>query len=448
MLEEKYNQILLCEGLNHKLALERYKKRRDSIMALFNFPVIITGIDIPLGHLHDWALFSPFIYQEPFMLFLTGINQANVVLVLDPKTKKETLFLDTKNLDLEFWEGLKFGYEKDNTENKKILGIEIIESLSNLEKYLKNLSPKQLGAFWFESKKGKVKEEHNYQFKEKISTWLPQTNIHNIAEKTWPLRLSLDSTDKENLITANKKTNTVFQETLKHLHTYDSEHQLAAILNGNILKESVFGESFPSIVAGGKNATVLHYTKNNEKFKGNELVLMDFGCRWHTVTADISRTIPKNGKFNPLQRICYNIVLEAQKLVEKNACKKITIENLNTLCWNFIYEELVNKIQKKGGKFTLLYDKRPHGVSHLIGHQVHDGDPFRDYGTIELKDGYVISNEPGLYGHFELTIDGKFYDEWIGIRIEDNLMITESGCENLSVGIPKEIDEIEALLIN
>jgi len=99
-----------------------------------------------------------------------------------------------------------------------------------------------------------------------------------------------------------------------------------------------------------------------------------------------------------------------------------------------------------GGKMKLKYEKYPHGVSHLMGEQEHDGDPFGEYRKAKLKPGWLISNEPGIYGNFKITLKGKKYDEAIGIRIEDNLLITRKGCRNLSRGCPKTIPEIEKIM--
>ena len=99
-----------------------------------------------------------------------------------------------------------------------------------------------------------------------------------------------------------------------------------------------------------------------------------------------------------------------------------------------------------GGEYKLRYKDRPHGVSHLMGEQEHDGDPFRNYASQPMKAGWMISNEPGLYGEFKIRLNGKTYDETIGIRIEDNLVMTQSGCMNLSRNIPKTVREIEKLM--
>ena len=101
-----------------------------------------------------------------------------------------------------------------------------------------------------------------------------------------------------------------------------------------------YGLSFPSIIASGKNATVLHYMKNDDSFNKNEMVLMDFGVRWMTMHADISRTVPASGKFNPMQKILYEIVLKSQLVVQSQARKGVTIDELNDYCWASVSEGL------------------------------------------------------------------------------------------------------------
>jgi len=132
--------------------------------------------------------------------------------------------------------------------------------------------------------------------------------------------------------------------------------------------------------------------------------------------------------------------------VEKMARAGETIVELNECCWDTINHGLKEKFEAIGGTFKLQYDGRPHGVSHLIGEQEHDGDPFREYLSYPMQPGWLISNEPGLYGSFKLKQNGRVYDEEIGIRLEDNLLITPSGCRNLSKRIPRQIAEIEKLM--
>jgi Xaa-Pro aminopeptidase len=215
-----------------------------------------------------------------------------------------------------------------------------------------------------------------------------------------------------------------------------------------MLRRSPFGLAFPSIIAGGRNATVLHYLKNDEPLDPKGLVLMDFGARWGTMHADITRVVPVSGRFNPLQALIYGIVLDAAKENQRNAKPGATIRELNDKVWAFLEDALERRFLSNGGKAKRAYTGKPHGVSHLMGEQEHDGDPHRIYQDHPLQPGWQISNEPGLYGHFVITLGGKRYAEWIGIRIEDDLLITKTGCRNLSGSIPREIGEIERLMGN
>ena len=176
---------------------------------------------------------------------------------------------------------------------------------------------------------------------------------------------------------------------------------------------------------------------NDEPLKKDTLCLLDFGIRDQSITTDISRTLPLSGKFNPLQKLLYNIVISAQKIVEKHVKPGVCINQINQIVWHFIRQELKTQIADKGGAVKLPYTNHPHNVSHLIGHLVHEGDPFRIYRDQPLKAGQVISNEPGVYGYFELKIKGKKYREDLGIRVEDMLLVTKNGCKNLTKACPK-----------
>jgi len=212
-----------------------------------------------------------------------------------------------------------------------------------------------------------------------------------------------------------------------------------------MLSQTNNGLAFPSIVATGKNACTLHYAKKDCEIKDGNLILMDFGCRYNAVCCDISRTVPANGKFNPLQKLLYNIVLDTQKFHEKNVRAGLTLKELGKKAWDYMEKLLEERFTAKGGKMKRRYVEKPHGISHLIGDIVHEGASNRSYLEEPLKPGMLISNEPGLYGHFTLSISGITYSEHIGIRIEDDLLITKNGCKNLSADIPKEVRAIEQL---
>jgi len=390
-------------------------------------------------------------------MYLTGINQLGVTLLLNPlsKSEPEVLFCLPKNKDKEFWDGVRFGASdlQDAEFLKQNCGIMSVESSNKLKKYLSRIfsdnNAKNLGIFWHQSKSKVIKDVH-YNFKNKLKAILKRLNckveIQNIQDIVWEQRLVADSADIEMMTKAITLSGDAFMDTAAKLQKCKTETELAGSLTGELLSRTPYGLSFPMIVAGGQNAAVLHYTKNNDELPRNGLVLLDFGARWQSMLADVSRAIPISGKFNPLQHLVYTIVLNAQEKVEAFVKPGVTINQLNNICWQFINKELHDQIKLNGGVVKTPYKLQPHNVSHLIGRAVHDGDPYRNYRSQPLQGGWMISNEPGFYGQVEMTINGKLYQERLGIRIEDTLLVIRNGCQNLTKSIPKSIEDIEAFL--
>lgn len=449
------------DGGAGKFAKRRFRVRRKKLMDRERKLMVITGV--PYGPEGEtvWSYAYCPTYQEPAMMYLTGVNQSGVALLLDPDSREsdEILFVAEKDPTHEFWNGIRFGVgdKKSVAEVQKVTGIKDVRDIRELknvvkERFLKN---KQLGTLWMEGvkngKKIEIKTDHNWKFKTRLFRWVRSWNSLgngpvNIMKGHFDLRLPLDDYDVENTQKASDVTGNCFKETLGNFWKFNSEFQVQGFLEGRMLMNSPYGLSFPSIVASGRNAAVLHYMKNDDEFSRGELVLIDFGVRWMTMHADISRTVPASGKFNPLQKMLYEIVLKAQRAVEKKAKMGVTINQLNDCCWESVNAGLENEFRKAGGKLKLKYNDRPHGVSHLMGEQEHDGDPFRNYLKEPMKAGWLISNEPGIYGEFKIRLNRKTYDEEIGIRIEDNLLITKTGCRNMSRKIPKSVAEIERLM--
>ena len=186
--------------------------------------------------------------------------------------------------------------------------------------------------------------------------------------------------------------------------------------------------AFKTIAASGERATILHYSQNNHVMKDGELFLCDLGATHNYYCADISRTFPVNGRFTERQKEIYEIVLQAQKIVEENARVGVKMRELNQMVIDFYKIEL-----PKHGLHKDVSEYYFHSVSHHLGLDTHDVDG--GLGGV-LQAGNVITNEPGLY----------IAEEGIGIRIEDDLLITGTGCENLSKEIIKEVADIERVM--
>ena len=211
------------------------------------------------------------------------------------------------------------------------------------------------------------------------------------------------------------------------------EYELANTFLHTINDESGYqGLAFNTIVAAGVHATTLHYPKPLGQVKQGDLVLIDLGARHNYYNADVSRTFPADGKFTDEQKELYQIVLGCNKAVAAFAKPGVTIAELNSLTNEYLASECLARglIEKKEDIRNYFF----HGVSHFIGLDTHDpGDR-----AIPLEPGNIISNEPGLY----------IKEKGIGIRIEDDLLITEDGCEVLTSSIIKEVEEIEAFYRN
>ncbi len=265
-------------------------------------------------------------------------------------------------------------------------------------------------------------------FVKEVKEKYPSLKIEDAFSLITNLRLCKDEEEISCMKKALAITKNGIENMMKTIRPKQNEMFMEGVFQFTLMRDLCNETAFKTIAASGKRATVLHYSANNQEMEDGELFLCDLGATYHHYCADISRTFPVNGKFSDRQREIYEIVLEAQKLVEANARPGIKHRDLNKLVVDFYKEEL-----PKHGLNKDVSEYYFHGVSHHIGLDTHDADG--GLGGI-LKPGMVISNEPGLY----------IEDEGIGIRIEDDLLITEDGCINLAADIIKEVDDIEALM--
>jgi len=439
--------LFITDDLPISEAHSRYARRRQVLKSLCKVPTVIFSVDQGPGGKNPWSYAYSAIYQEPLFLFLTGLTQYPSALLLLPG-EDDILFLPPKDSKAEFWDGAKLGVGSESAEKeaRDLSGFSQILPLALLADTVSAFSFDQIGLYFHRSTEGALIEDSNVLQNKALSDKLsPTPEIINISPAVWATRFPYDDVDRHALETAIKISTQALKKTIPILPHCATEYEVAGTLNGEVLKQTPFGLSFPTILASGKNAATLHYTQNDALLDKSAMVLIDFGARWQSQHADISRTVPANGTFSPMQAILYQIVLDTQKTVSANVKAGVTFEHLNTLCWATLRELLDTRFIAKGGKAILPYAQQPHNVGHLLGIQVHDGDPFRDYKTQPLQAGMVITNEPGLYGEFEIELDGIHYHEQLGIRIEDDLWITETGHLNLSAACPKTITEIEAL---
>ncbi len=455
----RYSRVFI-EPSSEKTAAEIYRHRRTALLQKLDTVGVFCGVNREPGTEEVFVQTWNKMIQEPAFLYLTGINQAECKMILDPQAEnpddREVLFLPKKDPAKEFWTGEKLGISNEGVDALRTLtGFRRILPETSFWDFLTELVDrrklKKVKAFYWElpAEAGmrRIADDHNAQFAMELKRRLPEnTVVESLAQEHLDKRVVLDAVQISDARRAIAWTQNAFCEFLKNLKNFKTERDAQLFLDYKMQVQSDGDLAFPTIMACGTNACCLHYVKNDEKLEAGGLLLMDFGIRAGTLHSDISRTVPVNGKFDPLQRILYSIVLDAQKFHAKNVRPGEKLVDLDRAVWDYILMELENRLVSAGGSYRLLYDRRPHGVSHLIGEQIHEGDPFRLYMQKPLEPGMLLSNEPGLYGHFEIEISGIRYREDVGIRIENDLLVTDSGCEDLSAEIPREIDELENLL--
>jgi Xaa-Pro aminopeptidase len=217
---------------------------------------------------------------------------------------------------------------------------------------------------------------------------------------------------------------------MKHARSGIYEYQLEAYFDYEIKTNGATGYTFKTIAGSGVNGAILHYVSNDSLIEDDSLILFDLGAQYKLYNADITRTFPVSGKFTNRQKEIYEIVLNGQELVFKHIKPGVTLMELNNILKEYYVKELTRIGLIKEDKELINYYF--HGVSHHLGLDTHDVS-FRD---MKLAPGMVITDEPGLY----------FAEHGIGVRIEDDLLITESGCEVLSKDIIKEVKDIEMFM--
>ncbi|HEX7701080.1 MAG TPA: M24 family metallopeptidase, partial [Kofleriaceae bacterium] len=228
------------------------------------------------------------------------------------------------------------------------------------------------------------------------------------------------------------------------------EHELEAVINYTFRRAGGAGPGYATIVGAGENATILHYIENRCAIADGDLVLVDAGCEYDHYTADITRTWPANGRFSPAQRKVYEIVLATQVAAIDMARPGTTLEQIHEFCVRKLTEGMVELGLLHGAVDELITDQSyrkfyMHGTSHWLGLDVHDAGAYtKDGSSRPLERGMVITVEPGLYiAHDAPGVPDAF--RGIGVRIEDDLVITDGAPEVLTAACPKSIAELEAL---
>ncbi len=380
--------------------------------------------------------------QQSDFFYLTGIEQEKSILLLSPdcpnKNLREAIFILHNNPTLEIWEGHKYNFE----EVQKISGIKNIYWLEDFDVSLKEVMSYQNNVYLNSNEYPKFIPEvvtREIRFGREIKNNFPFHKYFRVAPLLTKQRLVKSNEEIDLIKQACDITNKALKKVLRVTDPGLWEFELEAEITHEFIKNRASGHSYAPIIASGKNACVLHYIENNQKLKKGDLILMDFGAEYANYAADLTRTIPVNGKFNKRQRELYSAVLSVMKEVKKLYVPGSTINDINDAANQLMEQQLVKlglltKQEVKNQDLSNPAYKRyfMHGTAHFLGLDVHDvGSKYE-----VLQPGMILTCEPGLY----------INEENIGIRIENDILITNNEPIDLMSDFPIEIEEIESLM--
>ncbi len=380
--------------------------------------------------------------QNSDLFYLTGIEQEKTILLLAPdcpnEKLKEALFIIKTNEKLATWEGHKYTKE----ETRDISGITNIFWLDEFEASLREALSFTKTVFLNSNEYVKFFNEvpdKNHRFALDFKDKYPLHKIERAAPILTELR-TIKSAEEINLIQkACDITKKGFERILKYVKPGVHEFEIEAEIDHEFTINRANGHGYAPIIASGKNACVLHYIDNNEVCSDGDLLLMDFGAEYANYTADMSRTIPVSGKFTERQAACYASVLNVFKELRKLYIPGNSPDLINSTAEKLMEAELIKlglltaeDVKNQDTENPLFKKYFMHGVAHPIGLDVHDvGSKYAPF-----EPGMVFTCEPGLY----------IREENIGIRIENDILITEGIPVDLMGNIPLEISEIERLM--
>ena len=363
--------------------------------------------------------------------YLTGLRQENMILLIRKaaENSRTTLYIEKADPLAERWTGKMVTVE----EAREVSGIQDIRFVDRFETELSYLlNSADIRCCYFDCYRHQSTDlpDLNLAKAQQFAQEHPGVAVRNLWSIVSKLRMVKDEDEVALMEQAVDITNQALKNVMKNLKPGMKEYQAQADFEYMVHYLGAEGPSFPTIAGSGKNGCMLHYETNRETCQEGTLLLLDLGVRQEGYCSDITRTYPVSGRFTQRQRQVYDIVLKANKEVAARAKPGMTTRELNDICKKVLAAGCMELglIEKEEdiGKYYM------HGVSHHLGIDVHDVT----VEGVKLAPGSVITDEPGLY-----------IDEWeLGIRIEDDLLITKNGCRVLSAGIIKEPEEIEAFM--
>lgn len=380
--------------------------------------------------------------QNNDLFYLTGIDQEETILVICPDfpdpNMREILFLRETNEHIAIWEGHKYTKE----EAMAVSGIQNIQWVANFDQVLNTLMALSQHVLLNSNEHLRADvqvESRDARFIKKCKERYPLHHYHRVAPMMHQLRAVKEQEEIEQMQIACDITEKGFRRILSFVKPGVTEYEIEAEFIHEFIRNRSKGFAYEPIIASGPNACVLHYIENKEVCKDGDLILFDVGAEYGNYNADMSRTIPVNGKFTKRQRQVYDAVLRVQRGAMDILRPGVNIQDYHREVGLMMQSELLGlglldqtDIKNQDPKWPAYKKYFMHGTSHHLGLDVHDVGTMHD----PITPGMVFTVEPGIY----------IQEEGMGIRLENNIVILEDGYFDLMRNIPIEAEEIEALM--
>lgn len=441
-----------------------HNQHREKLFSLFddnqNGVVFIQGAEIMYRYDTDYEF--PF-RQESNFWYLTGVNEAECSLVLDLKKEEYHLFVPERDAQYAVWHG----YVKTKEQYQEEYQPDHLHYRNDILKVLNELKPETV--YCINDEQAEFVEDLNRGFNVETEALVDALTYCRVLKTDWEL---------DQLREACRVNDLAYLEVMRSIKPGMYEYEMKAIFNKVQIENGLMQDAYNGIFASGVNASILHYVVNNSKIKDGDLFLMDSGFECNGYASDYTRTFPANGKYTDIQKGIYNSVLAGMDKVLDSIKPGVKMEDLHLLAARTMMEGLKDMGVVKGNVDDMMEENIfalffPHGLGHFLGLDTHDvGGYPKGVDRIErpgikflrarreLLLGMVVTIEPGIYfvpAVLEPAIADPEKNQFLntekvesllgfgGVRIEDDIIVTEDGMENMT-NVPKEVGEIEDLM--
>ena len=427
----------------------QFVRRRHELAAAIKFGIAV--IPTAAERIRNKDAHFPYRFDSYFH-YLTGFNEPeSVVVVIGGKPSRSILFCRAKHEEREIWDGFRYGPEEAKTQ----FNFDDTFAIDEIDKILPQLIENKDAIFT------PIGIESNWD--NKMMGWLNKTrsraregitapaSLIDVREILDEMRLIKDPDELNIMRRAAKISAEAHVNAMLATKPEKYEYEIEAELLYHFKKNGSQFPAYTSIVAGGKNACVLHYIENNAVLNDGDLLLIDAGCELDGYASDITRTFPVSGKFSGPQRMIYELVLDAQQAAMEATSRGNSWQAPHDAATKVLAQGFIDLKLCHGSLDKVLENREysryyMHRTGHWLGRDVHDVGNYKDDGQWRsLEPGMVLTIEPGCYIRSAPDIPEQFWN--IGIRIEDDAIVNQdSGCEIITSGVPKTINDIESLM--